>query len=51
MIGTLKPLSTKLEMSVTTANLVEESINIIAQGTLLLGVYLLNKIGFLKFKT
>ena len=49
-MGAMKPLSTKLVMDVTTANWVEESINIVAQGTLLAGVYLLSKIGFMSFK-
>ena len=50
VMGAMKPLSTKLNMDVTTANWVEESINIVAQGTLLAGVYLLNRKGFLAFK-
>lgn len=50
MMGAMKPLSTKLEMDVTTANWVEESINIVAQSTLLVGVYLLSKKGFFNFK-
>ena len=50
VMGAMKPLSTKLSMDVTTANWVEESINIVAQGTLLVGSYLLSKKGFLAFK-
>ena len=50
VMGAMKPLSTKLNMDVTTANWVEESINIVAQSTLLVGSYLLSKIGFLSFK-
>lgn len=49
-MGAMKPLSTKLNMDVTTANWVEESINIVAQSTLLVGSYLLSKKGFLAFK-
>lgn len=49
-MGAMKPLSTKLNMDVTTANWVEESINIVAQSTLLVGAYLLSKKGFLAFK-
>ena len=33
IMGAMKPLSTKLELDVTTANWIEESINIVAQGT------------------
>ena len=50
VMGAMKPLSTKLDMNVTTANWVEEAINIVAQGTLLVGTYLLSKKGFLAFK-
>ena len=50
VMGAMKPLSTKLNMDVTTANWVEESINIVAQSTLLVGSYLLSKVGFLSFK-
>ena len=50
VMGAMKPLSTKLNMDVTTANWVEESINIVAQSTLLVSSYLLSKIGFLSFK-
>lgn len=49
-MGAMKPLSTKLNMDVTTANWVEEAINIVAQSTLLVGAYLLSKKGFLAFK-
>ena len=49
-MGAMKPLSTKLNMDVTTANWVEEAINIVAQSTLLVGCYLLSKIGFFHFK-
>lgn len=51
LMGAMKPLSTKLNMDVTTANWVEESINIVAQGTLLAGVYLLNRKGFMAFQS
>lgn len=50
VMGAMKPLSTKLNMDVTTTNWVEESINIVAQSTLLVGSYLLSKVGFLSFK-
>lgn len=50
VMGAMKPLSTKLNMDVTTANWVEEAINIVAQATLLVGSYLLSKKGFLAFK-
>lgn len=50
IMGAMKPLSTKLSMSVTVANWVEESINIVAQGCLLAGVYLLNRKGFFAYK-
>lgn len=50
VMGAMKPLSSKLSMSVTTANWVEESINIVAQGCLLVGCYLLSKKGFMAFK-
>ena len=49
VMGAMKPLSTKLEMDVTTTNWVEESINIVAQLSLLIGVYLLNKKGFMSY--
>ena len=49
-MGAMKPLSTKLNMDVTTANWVEEAINIVAQSTLLVGCYLLSKIGFFQYK-
>lgn len=50
MMGAMKPLSTKLSMDVTTANWVEESINIVAQSALLVSVYLLSKKGFFAYK-
>lgn len=50
VMGAMKPLSTKLNMDVTTANWVEEAINIVAQSTLLVGSFLLSKKGFLAFK-
>ncbi len=50
IMGAMKPLSTKMNMDVTTANWVEESINIVAQGCLLVGTYLLNKKGFFAFE-
>ncbi|MCR5349244.1 MAG: hypothetical protein K6E59_06550 [Bacilli bacterium] len=50
VMGAMKPISEKSGMNVTTANWVEEAINIIAQGTLLVGAYLLGKKGFLAFK-
>ena len=49
-MGAMKPLSTKLELDVTTANWIEESINIVAQATLLTGCYFMNKKGFFSYK-
>ena len=49
-MGAMKPLSTKLNMTVTVANWVEESINIVAQGCLLGGAILMNKKGFFSFR-
>lgn len=50
VMGAMKPLSRKLNMTVTVANWVEESVNIVAQGTLLAGCLILNKKGFFAFK-
>jgi uncharacterized sodium:solute symporter family permease YidK len=50
VMGAMKPLSTKMDMSVSVANWVEESVNIIAQLTLLAGCYLLNKTGFFAYQ-
>lgn len=49
-MGAMKPLSSKMNMSVTLANWVEESINIVAQGSLLAGCFLMNKKGFFAYK-
>ena len=50
VMGAMKPLSTKLQMDVTTANWVEEAINTVAQAALLVGTFLLKKKGFLSYK-
>ena len=50
VMGAMKPLSTKMNLSVTAANWIEESINIVGQGLLLVGCYLLNKKGFFAYK-
>ena len=50
VMGAMKPLSSKMNMDVTTANWVEQSVNIVAQATLLIGAYLLNKKGFFAYK-
>lgn len=50
VMGAMKPLSTKMNLTVTAANWIEEAVNIIAQATLLVGCYLLNKIGFFHYK-
>ena len=50
VMGAMKPLSSKMNMSVTVANWVEESINIVAQGALLAGCYLMNKKGFFSYR-
>ena len=50
LMGAMKPLSSKMNMTVTVANWVEQSINIVAQSTLLVGCYLLNKVGFFAYK-
>ena len=50
VMGAMKPLSSKMDLSVTTANWIEESINIVAQATLLISCYLLNKKGFFAYK-
>lgn len=49
VMGAMKPLSSKMNMSVTTANWVEESVNVLAQLSLLVGCYLLNKTGFFAY--
>ena len=50
IMGAMKPLSTKMGLSVTAANWIEESINIVAQASLLLGCYFLNKKGFFAYR-
>ena len=50
VMGAMKPLSTKMNLTVTAANWIEESVNIVAQASLLAGCYLLNKIGFFHYK-
>ena len=50
VMGAMKPLSSKMNLSVTAANWIEESVNIVAQASLLAGCYLLNKKGFFAFR-
>ena len=50
IMGAMKPLSTKMELTVTAANWIEESVNIVAQASLFIGCYLLNKKGFFAYK-
>lgn len=50
IMGAMKPLSSKMELSVTAANWIEQSINIVAQATLLVGCYLMNKKGFFAYQ-
>ena len=45
-MGAMKPLSTKMGLSVTAANWIEQSINTVAQVAILLGCYFMNKKGF-----
>lgn len=46
IMGAMKPLSSKMSLSVTAANWIEQSVNIVAQASLLVGCFLLNKKGF-----
>jgi len=50
VMGAIKPLSSKMNLSVTAANWIEETVNIVAQASLLTGCYLLNKKGFFAFR-
>lgn len=50
IMGAMKPLSTKMSLDVTTANWIEQGVNIVAQITLLIGSYLLYKKGFFAYK-
>ena len=50
IMGAMKPLSSKMNLTVTQANWIEESVNIVAQISLLIGAYLLNKKGFFAYK-
>ena len=50
VMGAMKPLSSKMNLSVTAANWIEESVNIVAQASLLAGCYLSNKKGFFAFR-
>ena len=50
IMGAMKPLSTKMNLTVTAANWIEESVNIVAQASLLVGCYLLNRKGFFTYK-
>jgi len=46
IMGAMKPLSSKMSLSVTAANWIEQSVNIVAQLSLFVGCFLLNKKGF-----
>ena len=50
IMGAMKPLSTKMSLSVTAANWIEQSVNIVAQVSLLIGCFLLNKKGFFAYQ-
>ena len=50
IMGAMKPLSTKMSLSVTAANWIEQSVNIVAQVSLLAGCFLLNKKGFFAYQ-
>ena len=50
IMGAMKPLSTKMSLSVTAANWIEQSVNIVAQVSLLVGCFLLNKKGFFAYQ-
>ena len=50
IMGAMKPLSTKLSLDVTTANWIEQSVNIVAQVSLLVGCFLMNRKGFFAYK-
>ena len=50
IMGAMKPLSTKLSLDVTTANWIEQSVNIVAQVSLLIGCFLMNRKGFFAYK-
>ena len=50
IMGAMKPLSSKMGLTVTEANWIEEAVNVVAQATLLVGSYLLNKVGFFAYK-
>ena len=49
VMGAMKPLSTKMKLSVTDANWIEEAVNIVAQLSLLIGCFLMNKKGFFAY--
>ena len=50
VMGAMKPLSTKMNLDVTTANWIEQSVNIVAQISLLVGCYILSRKGFFAYK-
>ena len=50
IMGAMKPLSSKMGLDVTAANWVEQSVNTVAQISLLVGCYLMNKKGFFAYK-
>ena len=49
IMGAMKPLSSKMSLSVTAANWIEQSVNIVAQVSLLVGSFLMNKKGFFAY--
>ena len=50
IMGAMKPLSSKMGLDVTQANWVEQSVNTVAQISLLIGCYLMNRKGFFAYK-
>ena len=47
-MGAMKPISRNMDE--TTANWVEEAVNVVAQGSLLAGCIIMNKKGFFAFR-
>ena len=50
IMGAMKPLSSKMGLDVTQANWVEQAVNTVAQISLLLGCFLMNKEGFFAYR-
>ena len=50
IMGAMKPLSSKMGLNVTQANWVEQAVNTVAQISLLLGCFLMNKKGFFAYR-